>query len=207
MLRFLAAPRPLATIAALALALAACAGQGDAPASPASPARPGVAGQNEGNASASLEATAWLEAGGVGGITQLPDGHVVINYHPFYAPKVQVALLNADRRSTTPYPNAEWQSCKGEDGRWKAEFRGCLDWVLGLHTDANGTLWLLDSAKSTDQAAGRPARLVPKLVAWNTRENRLERVIEIGPEPRTGPHTWFIASSPWPPARLASSDG
>jgi sugar lactone lactonase YvrE len=128
-----------------------------------------------------LEVYAELQAGGVGGITQLPDGRVVIGYHPFYAPKVQVALLNADRKSTTPYPDAQWQSCRKDDGSWKGDFNRCLDWVLGLHTDANGILWLLDSAKTTDQAAGRPAGLMPKLVGWNTRTNSLERVIPIPP--------------------------
>src|ERR1700741_2114908 len=127
-----------------------------------------------------LEVYAELDAAGVGGITQMPNGQLVIGYHPFYGPpKVQVALLNADRKSTTPYPSAEWQSCKNADGSWKADFNHCLDWVLGLHTDANGILWLLDSAKSTDKAAGRPAGLVPKLVGWNTKTNKLERVIII----------------------------
>lgn len=130
----------------------------------------------------SLEVYAQLDAGGVGGITQMPDGRVIIGYHPFYGPKVQVALLNPDRKSTTPYPSADWQSCKNADGSWKTDFNACLDWVLGLHTDANGILWMLDSAKTTDKAAGRPAALVPKLVGWNTKLNRLERVIPISPD-------------------------
>lgn len=128
---------------------------------------------------ASLEVYAQLDSGGVGGITQMPDGQVIIGYHPFYGPKVQVGLLNADRKSTTPYPNADWQSCKNADGSWKPDFNTCVDWVLGLHTDANGILWLLDSAKTTDKAAGRPAGLVPKLVGWNTHRNQLERIIPI----------------------------
>jgi sugar lactone lactonase YvrE len=127
-----------------------------------------------------LEVYAELDAAGVGGITQMPNGQVVIGYHPFYGPpKVQVALLNADRKSTTPYPTADWQSCKNADGTWKSDFNRCIDWVLGLHTDANGILWLLDSAKSTDKAAGRPAGLVPKLVAWDTKKNQLARIIPI----------------------------
>jgi sugar lactone lactonase YvrE len=138
--------------------------------SPAAPA----AGQ------ASLEVYAQLDAAGIGGITQMPNGQLVIGYHPFYGPpKVQVALLNADRKSTTPYPSAEWQSCKNADGSWKTDFNSCVDWVLGLHTDANGILWLLDSAKSTDKAAGRPAGLVPKLVGWDTKRNQLARIIPI----------------------------
>jgi sugar lactone lactonase YvrE len=129
-----------------------------------------------------LEVYAQLEAAGVGGITQMPDGQVIINYHPFYAPKIQVARLNADKKSTTPYPSADWQSCKQADGSWKSDFNSCLDWVLGLHTDANSILWLLDSAKSTDKALGRPEALVPKLVAWNTELEKLERVIPISAE-------------------------
>lgn len=126
-----------------------------------------------------LEVHAQLDAAGIGGITQMPDGRLIVGYHPFYAPKVQVALLNADRRSTTPYPSLEWQSCKNPDGSWKSDFNQCLDWVLGFHTDANGILWMLDSAKTTDKAAGRPAGLVPKLVGWNTRTNALHKVIPI----------------------------
>jgi sugar lactone lactonase YvrE len=137
---------------------------------------PGPRGQ------ASLEVHARLDGPGIGGITQMPDGRLVVGYHPFYGHSVQVALLDADKRTTTPYPSAEWQSCKTADGRWKSDFSRCLDWVLGLHTDANGILWMLDSAKTTDRAKGRPAALVPKLVGWDTHANRLARVIEI-PEP------------------------
>lgn len=127
-----------------------------------------------------LEVYAGLEAAGVGGISQLPDGRVLVGYHPFYGPpQVQIAVVNPDRKSTTPYPNAEWQSCKNGDGSWKSDFNACIDWVLGFHTDANGILWLLDSAKSTDKAAGRPAGLVPKLVGWDTKRNRLVRIIPI----------------------------
>ncbi|XXY21989.1 L-dopachrome tautomerase-related protein [Sorangium sp. So ce216] len=156
----------LAAGAALVAGAAAC---GDS----ASPARP---------PQSTLEVYARLDSTGVGGITQMPDGQVIIGFHPFYEPEVQVALLNPDRESTTPYPSTEWQSCKNADGSWKSDFDACLDWVLGLHTDQNGVLWLLDSARSTDKAAGRPAGLVPKLVGWNTHQNKLKRVLPISPE-------------------------
>jgi sugar lactone lactonase YvrE len=139
-------------------------------------------GDSDPSGQSSLEVYAQLDQSGVGGITQMPNGQVIIGYHPFYSPKVQVGLLNPDRKSTTPYPNMEWQSCMNADGSWKSDFDHCLDWVLGLHTDANGILWLLDSAKTTDKATGRPAALVPKLVGWNTKLNQLERVIRIAPE-------------------------
>jgi sugar lactone lactonase YvrE len=156
----------LTRLAMTAAAVCACLG------SAASLAKPGPHG---------LEVYAQLEAAGIGGITQMPNGQLIIGYHPFYSPKVQVALLNADRKSTTPYPSMAWQSCKNEDASWKSDFNACLDWVLGFHTDSNGILWLLDSAKTTDQAKGRPAGLVPKLVGWNTRLNRLERIIPLSP--------------------------
>ncbi|WP_437924801.1 hypothetical protein WMF37_38145 [Sorangium sp. So ce291] len=84
----------LAAGAALAASAAAC---GDS----ASPARP---------PQSTLEVYARLDATGVGGITQMPDGRVISGFHPFYTPKVQAELLNPDRMSTTPYPSTEWQS-------------------------------------------------------------------------------------------------
>lgn len=58
----------------------------------------------------SAEVTARLK-GGVGGITTLPSGQLVIGYHPFYSPEQKVGLLNPTRDDTTPYPNADWQTC------------------------------------------------------------------------------------------------
>lgn len=137
---------------------------------------------------ASLEVYAELQQAGIGGISQMPDGQLIVGYHPFYqtATSTQVALLNADRRSTTPYPAALRQTCRNADGSFVAPINGkydfCLDWVLGFHTDTNGILWILDSVKSTDKADPvhpRPAALHAKLVGWNTRTNALHRVIDL----------------------------
>lgn len=125
------------------------------------------------------EVTARLK-GGVGGITTLPSGQLVIGYHPFYSPEQKVGLLNAARDDTTPYPNADWQTCKKADGTQK-DPNTCLNWVLGLHTDAKGILWLLDSGQAEP-------RITPKLVAWNTHKNRLERIVSI-PEPVSIPES------------------
>ena len=118
--------------------------------------------------------------GGVGGITYMPDGRLIIGYHPFYDPAVKVGLLNATRDGTTPYPNAEWQSCKRADGSQK-DPNTCLNWVLGLHTDANGILWLLDSGQSAP-------RITPKLVGWDTKANKLHRIVPI-PAPASIPES------------------
>ncbi|RYF24829.1 MAG: hypothetical protein EOO33_11170 [Comamonadaceae bacterium] len=118
--------------------------------------------------------------GAVGGITTLPSGQLVLNYHPFYDPAEKVGLLNATRDGTTPYPNADWQTCSNADGTQKNP-NTCLNWVLGLHTDANGILWILDSGQAEP-------RVTPKLVAWNTQTNALHRIISI-PAPASLPES------------------
>jgi hypothetical protein len=129
-----------------------------------------------------------VQQAGIGGITQMPDGQLVVGYHPFYqtATSTQIALLNADRKSTTPYPAGLRQTCRNADGSFLPPVNGnydfCLDWVLGFHTDANGILWILDSVKSTDKADPvhpRPAELHAKLVGWNTKTNSLFKVIDL----------------------------
>jgi sugar lactone lactonase YvrE len=137
---------------------------------------------------ASLEVYAELQQAGIGGISQMPNGQLIVGYHPFYqtATSTQIALLNADRKSTTPYPAGLRQTCRNADGSFVASINGrydfCLDWVLGFHTDANGILWILDSVKSTDKTDPvhpRPAALHAKLVGWNTKTNALHQVIDL----------------------------
>jgi hypothetical protein len=50
---------------------------------------------------ASLEVYAELTQSGVAAIAQMPNGQLIIGYHPFYVTptSVQVATLNADHRS------------------------------------------------------------------------------------------------------------
>ena len=138
-----------------------------------------------------LEVHAELTQSGIAAITQMQNGQMIIGYHPFYLTptSVQVATLNADRRSSTPYPPAGsglLQSCRNPDGSFLAPVNGrydyCIDWVLGFHADANGILWILDSAKSTDRADPvhpRPAGLHAKYVGWDTKSNRLHKVIDL----------------------------
>ena len=111
-----------------------------------------------------LEVYAELTQSGIAAITQMQNGQMIIGYHPFYltTTSVQVATLNADRRSSTPYPpkgSGLLQSCRKPDGSFLPAVNGrydfCLDWVLGFHADANGILWILDGAKSTEKATGQ----------------------------------------------------
>ena len=170
----------IASVAAIAAAmtapLGACGGDG------------GDGGQK---GQASLEVYAELTQSGIAAITQTPDGRMFIGYHPFYLTpsSVQVATLNADRKSSTPYPpegSGLLQSCRNPDGSFLPPVDGrydfCIDWVLGFHADANGILWILDSAKSTDRADPvhpRPAALHAKYVGWDTKSNALYKVIDL----------------------------
>ena len=138
-----------------------------------------------------LEVYAELTQSGIAAITQKQDGQLIIGYHPFYLTptSVQIATLNADRKSSTPYPPAGsglLQSCRNPDGSFLPAVNGrydfCIDWVLGFHADANGILWILDSAKSTDRADPvnpRPAALHAKYVGWDTKTNKLYKVIDL----------------------------
>jgi len=143
---------------------------------------------------ASLEVYAELAQSGIAAITQMQNGSLIIGYHPFFltASSVQVATLNTDRKSSTPYPPAGsglLQSCRKADGSWLPPVGGrydfCLDWVLGFHADSNGILWILDGAKSTgiatgaDAVSGRPAALHAKYVGWDTKTNKLFKVIDL----------------------------
>ena len=139
-----------------------------------------------------LEVYAELTQSGIAAITQMQNGQMIIGYHPFYLTptSVQVATLNADRRSSTPYPPAGsglLQSCRKPDGSFLPAQNGrydfCLDWVLGFHADANGILWILDGAKSTEKATGagtvRPAALHAKYVGWDTKTNKLFKILDL----------------------------
>lgn len=164
---------------ALVAAISACGGSDDDPS--VSP----QTGQS------SLEVYAELTQSGIAALTQTQSGQLIIGYHPFYLTptSVQVATLNADRRSSTPYPPAGaglLQSCRNPDGSFLEPVNGrydfCIDWALGMHADANGILWILDSAKSTDRGDPvhpRPAELHAKYVGWNTRTNTLYKVIDL----------------------------
>jgi len=176
-------PVALAAVAAFTLAavaaLNACGGGDDDPKA-ADPKGQG-----------SLEAFAELTQSGIAAITQMQSGQLIIGYHPFYLTptSVQVATLNADRKSSTPYPPAGsglLQSCRNPDGSFLPTVNGrydfCIDWVLGFHADANGILWILDSAKSTDRADPvhpRPPALHAKYVGWDTKTNTLFKVIDL----------------------------
>jgi hypothetical protein len=104
----------------------------------------------------------------VGNIAFTPDNQIIFSHHPFYAPDIRVAKLTSPT-TFEPFPNAEWNTPrKGTDHY--------LDNVLGLRSDENGVVWMIDMGFRT--------HITPKLVGWNTRTNKLERIYYM-PEPVT----------------------
>lgn len=100
---------------------------------------------------------------GPGNLTITPDGRIIMSLHQFYAPRNSVVEVLPDR-SLVPFPNKEFNERTGGSGLR-------LDSVLGIHSDSDGVVWMLDN--------GMRSGITPKLVAWNTRENKLHRVIEL----------------------------
>ena len=94
-----------------------------------------------------------------GNITLTPDGRIFLSLHQFYNPEIRVAELVNGRLE--PFPSGpESQLITFES-------------VLGIQADANGYVWMLDN--------GNQSQSLPKLVAWDTRQNQLARVIYLPP--------------------------
>ncbi|WP_426437337.1 L-dopachrome tautomerase-related protein [Bradyrhizobium genosp. P] len=104
----------------------------------------------------------------VGNVAFTPDNQIIFSHHPFYSPDVRVAKLLSPT-TFEPFPNAEWNTPRDGTDHY-------LDNVLGLRSDENGVVWIIDMGFRT--------HITPKLVGWNTRTNKLERIYYL-PEPLT----------------------
>ena len=105
---------------------------------------------------------------GPGNLTVTPDGQIILSLHQFYQPDYSVVAI-AENGQITPFPNEAWSK-----GDTDPVLR--LDSVLGLQSDPQGIVWLLDNGMKTG--------VTPKLVAWNSRRDQLERIIYL-PAPVT----------------------
>ena len=99
-----------------------------------------------------------------GNITLTPDGRMIISLHQFYDPKLRVAEVAKDG-SLKPFPSAAWNADSGPY---------TFDAVLGVQSDTRGVVWMLDN--------GGRRGTSPKLVGWDTKANKLAKLIEIAPE-------------------------
>jgi sugar lactone lactonase YvrE len=112
-----------------------------------------------------LNVVATLD-GSPGNITVTPDKRIIFSLHQFFAPDWRVAEWT--QQGIKPFPNLDIASSNDPDI--------ILHSVLGIQSDSKGIVWMLDN--------GMRGNATPKLVAWDTRQNRLHKVIML-PAPLT----------------------
>ena len=108
-----------------------------------------------------------------GNVAITPEGRLFMSQHQFYGAPLRVVEVNSDG-SVKPFPNQVWSSQPNDKGIG-------LNTVLGLRSDKNGVVWMLDRSSGE----GQPG----KVVGWDTVNNELDRVIYL-PQP-------IIADSPF----------
>ena len=114
------------------------------------------------NPTSKFDILAKLEHG-PGNVTVTDNGQIIMSMHQFYAPKFTVVEVKKDR-SLVPFPNNELSSHDSQ-----APLK--LDSVLGIRSDKNGIVWMLDN--------GMRSTVTPKLVGWDTKTNKLHQVYKL----------------------------
>lgn len=102
---------------------------------------------------------------GPGNVTATDSGRIIMSQHQFYDPQYSVIEFQRNGE-VTPFPNRALN-----DRNTKADL--ALDSVLGIRTDTQGIVWMLDN--------GMRSGVTPKLVGWDTRNDKLYRVIYLPP--------------------------
>lgn len=82
------------------------------------------------------------------------DGRLFVSHHPMFETDVRVSEVAGD--ALRPFPDARWNGAEPPPN-------GRLDAVLGIRSDADGIVWMLDM--------GSRSEVPPKFVGWDTRAN------------------------------------
>ncbi len=101
-----------------------------------------------------------------GNIAITPKGRIFMSQHQFFGAPLRVVEV-LDDGSVTPFPNQAWSSEPNSQGVG-------LNTVLGLRSDQDGIVWMLDRSAGS----GQPG----KIVAWDTENDELYQVIYL-PQP------------------------
>ncbi len=109
---------------------------------------------------------------GPGNVTVTDNGRIIMSQHQFYHPDYSVVELKDNK--PVPFPNNELANISS-----KSPIK--LDSVLGIRSDANGIVWMLDN--------GMRSGATPKLVGWNTKTDSLHKLIYL-PSPITPKNTF-----------------
>ncbi|MCH4895943.1 hypothetical protein E0494_04435 [Marinilabiliaceae bacterium JC040] len=103
----------------------------------------------------------------VGNISFKANNDLVFSNHPFFSPKIRVMTYDSSKKLFKAFPNMKWNTRNQKDDMY-------LDDVLGIRNDSNGVVWMLDM--------GLKSNITPKLVAWDSKNNKLKRIYYI-PKP------------------------
>lgn len=101
---------------------------------------------------------------GPGNVTITETGRILMSQHQFYQPAYTVMELKGVD-TLVPFPNTELNERTGREDLK-------LDSVLGIRA-VGGVVWMLDN--------GMRSGVVPKLVGWDTKTDRLHKVIYLPP--------------------------
>lgn len=105
-----------------------------------------------------LELIAELEQG-PGNITVTPDSRIFLSMHQFFNSDWRAAEWTSEGLREFPDPDI------GASRYPEVP----IDSVLGIQSDSQGIVWMLDN--------GMRGKVTPKLVAWDTRQDRLHKTI------------------------------
>lgn len=97
---------------------------------------------------------------GPGNVTVMDNGRIIMSMHQFYLPKYSV--VEYKNKALVPFPNKELTDTDSISNLK-------LDSVLGIRSDSNGIVWMLDN--------GMRNGVTPKLVGWDTKIDKLHQVI------------------------------
>lgn len=117
-----------------------------------------------------------------GNIAITPEGRRFVSIHPFGQPTYRVMEL-ADNGFHKPYPTEDWSKAPAQPFKPGAENVGLIS-VIGLRAGEDGILWILDMGPQVNAAP------VPRLIGWDTRKEKLHKVIEIPPK-AVRPNSFF----------------
>ncbi len=104
-----------------------------------------------------------------GGMTITPKGSIILSLHQYQNTDERVVEITTSG-DVLSFPNSDIS--QGKKGSPFA-----LDAVLGLQCDERGVVWMLDN--------GRRGESIPKIVGWDTDDNKLAKIIYIPPPATT----------------------
>jgi sugar lactone lactonase YvrE len=99
----------------------------------------------------------------LGNVTMTLNNRIIVSHHPMFETDIRVSEM-ISKTELKPFPDLRWNTPQiGTD-----EY---LDAVLGLRSDGDGLVWLLDM--------GSRSLVQPKLLAYDTMRNQVARIVPI----------------------------